>query len=164
MSNKPVVSPSNALVSLARQAAGLGPLHITPKQKYAALAVAGIIDVLQATVLSPVASPGAMSPVEWAIDIGTAVILTLILGWNWRLLLAFGVELIPMASMFPTWSALILTITSVASVDAKTGAAGSQPAGSNAIGVKGVESLPGAAPPVAGVPEKFPGTYHKRSR
>ncbi len=53
---------TNALVHLARKAAGIGPLTITPKQKYGALAVAGIVDILQATVLVPSTVAGPASP------------------------------------------------------------------------------------------------------
>ncbi|RYE92408.1 MAG: hypothetical protein EOO75_06780, partial [Myxococcales bacterium] len=104
---------SNALAHIARKAAGIGPLTITSKQKYGALAVAGIVDVLQATVLMPSTVAGPASPLEWGVDVGTALVLTLILGWNWRLLVAFLIELLPTVGLFPTWSAMILTLTAM---------------------------------------------------
>lgn len=174
---------TNEAVSLVRRAVGLGPLQITPKQKYLALALASVVDVAQMTVLAPYTTPGIISPIEWAVDIATSVILVFILGWNWRLLLAFAVELIPMATMFPTWSALILTITATAAL--KDDPAAPRP---NQFGAPQNPPLPGAtpdlhappafgapptinvpsnfgSPPVASAPpEKFPGVYHKRTR
>ena len=165
---------SNALVHLARQAAGMGPLTITSKQKYGALAIAGLVDVLQATVLMPSTIAGPASPLEWGIDIGTALALTLVLGWNWRLLVAFLVELLPTVGMFPTWSTMILTITAM-STEKKVAAAApvTGPVGGPSPGLD-VHPLPGSPglplpPPGAPVPppaagERFPGVYQKRSR
>ncbi len=154
----------NPLVSLARQAIGLGPLKITTKQKYLALLLAGVVDVAQATVI-PTAGAGAMSPIQWGVDIATAVLLTFVLGWNWRLLVAFGIELIPGASLFPTWSALMLTLTTLATTtdDKKLPEAAGKPAAVPPAGPPGAGSLPGPSAPV-GAGEKFPGVYQKRSR
>lgn len=159
---------SNALVHLARKAAGIGPLSITKKQKYAALALAGAVDLLQATALFAPTVAGAVSPVEWGVDIATAVALTLILGWNWRLLVAFLLELLPMVGLFPTWSAMILTVTAMSTEKKEDTAIGVMPAGGPQVGV---HPLPGSAglpvPPAAGAAgdaARFPGVYQKRSR
>ena len=117
----PIV-PTNPVMLLARQALGLKPLVISPKRKYLALLLAGIVDVVQFALLAPSTGAGAMSPLEWGVDIGTTILLVAILGWNWRLLAAFVFELIPAVALFPTWSALILTITALAPNDEKAGA------------------------------------------
>lgn len=157
---------TNALVHLARKAAGIGPLTITPKQKYGALAVAGIVDILQVTVLAPSTVAGPASPLEWGVDVGTALVLTLILGWNWRLLVAFLVELLPTVGLFPTWSAMLLTITAMSTEKKPDSPGVSGPS-------VGVHPLPGSdgmplPPPGAGGPPadaaRFPGAYTRRSR
>ena len=42
-------------------------------------------------------------PLQWLVDVGTAVVLFIILGWSWVLLLALLVETVPVIAMFPTW-------------------------------------------------------------
>jgi hypothetical protein len=162
---------SNPLFALARKAAGIGPVNITPKQKYLALGVAAIVDVVQMSVASGVTIEGAMSPVEWAIDIGTALVLVLILGWNWRLALAFGLELVPGVALFPSWTALVFTFAATSGGVPDVGDAALNP---------GVPVAPGGPLPLTpptitpGLPAsnapppveagKFPGVYQRRSR
>jgi hypothetical protein len=174
--NASPILPANPVLLLAKQALGIKPLVISPKRKYLALLLAGIVDVIQFTVLAPSTGAGAMSPVQWGVDIATTILLVAILGWNWRLLAAFVFELIPAVALFPTWSALILTITALAPGEEKdseapapAATAGSPPSPElpSAMPPPGfVAAPPGlAAPPApAGEPEKFPGVYHQRKR
>lgn len=179
MSDKKASSiiPTNPVLLLARQALGLKPLVISPKRKYLALLLAGIVDVVQFTLLAPSTGAGAMSPVEWGVDIATTILLVAILGWNWRLLAAFVFELIPAVALFPTWSALILTITALAPNEEKAGASAPLPVPIDPVIPGGPTAMPGlptampppnftATPPTttAGAPEKFVGTYVERKR
>ena len=82
---------------------------ITPGQKKAALVVAGIIDMLQVGVIP-------VNPVGYGLadflDIVAAVILLAICGFKWQFCLAFLFELLPVAQIFPTWSAVVLMLPS----------------------------------------------------
>jgi hypothetical protein len=155
---------SNPVLDLARKAAGLGPISVTPKQKYLALGLAAVVDVVQMTVASGVSIEGAMSPIEWAIDIGTALALVLILGWNWRLALAFCLELVPGLSLFPSWTALVFTFAATAPgvPDAARPPAPGAPLPLTPPPVN--PALPGSSAPPAVSPGKFPGVYQRRSR
>lgn len=42
-------------------------------------------------------------PLQWGIDLATALILFVILGWHWIFLPALVAEAIPGLAMFPTW-------------------------------------------------------------
>jgi hypothetical protein len=69
-----------------------------------AFAVAAVSDVVSVwTELVP--------PVQWAVDIGTAALLFMILGFRWLLLPALVAEAIPGVAMFPFW---VLVVGSVA--------------------------------------------------
>jgi hypothetical protein len=72
-----------------------------------AFAVAAVSDALSFwTVIAP--------PVQWAIDVGTAFILFLILGQRWALLPGLIAEAIPGMGVFPVW---ILVVASIAVYD-----------------------------------------------
>lgn len=90
-------------------AMGFGHARISKKRKLVALLIAGCADLLQG-VLLPLVIEGGFSPVEWAVDIATAVALLLTVGFKARLALAFTTELIPGLDLFPTWVALVLTL------------------------------------------------------
>jgi hypothetical protein len=50
-------------------------------------------------------------PVEWAVDFGTAVLLFVVLGWQWILLPGLIMEAIPGLYVFPFW---VLVVGAVA--------------------------------------------------
>jgi hypothetical protein len=52
----------------------------------------------------------AIPPLEWGIDIVTAVLLLLILGFHWQFVPALIVEAIPGLAVFPSWMAAVLAI------------------------------------------------------
>src|SRR5215467_818571 len=72
----------------------------TPKfsKKRLALAflIAGISDVIGAF-----ATPAP--PIVWALDIGTALLLFMVLGWQWLLLPGLVLEAIPGVGVLPFW-------------------------------------------------------------
>ena len=61
-----------------------------------ALAIAALADGLSVFLtLAP--------PVQWAIDLTTAVLLFIVLGWQWVLLPGLILEAIPVVGVFPLW-------------------------------------------------------------
>jgi hypothetical protein len=87
------------------------PVTVARNRKVWALAVAGLSDVAQ-LVFSPLFVEGASSPFEVALDAATALAILLILGFHWRLGLALVAELVPGADLFPTWTAVVLSLPS----------------------------------------------------
>ena len=72
------------------------PLGLTKKQIVLAFAIAGVSDVISAfATFAP--------PVEWAVDIVTAILLFVVLGWRWLLLPALILEAIPVVGVLPFW-------------------------------------------------------------
>jgi hypothetical protein len=71
--------------------------------------VAVISDVSQ-WFFFPVLSEGAASPFEVALDALTALVILLIVGVQWRLVIAMAAELVPGLDMFPTWAAVVLSL------------------------------------------------------
>jgi hypothetical protein len=68
-----------------------------------ALAVAAVSDLLSFwTVIA--------TPVQWALDVGTAFVLFLILGRRWALLPGLIAEAIPGMGIFPVWILVVLSI------------------------------------------------------
>jgi hypothetical protein len=59
----------------------------------------------------PLFGQGAVSPLDDALDVAVAVALTLLVGWHWSFLPAFGMELIPMVDLAPTWTGAALLAT-----------------------------------------------------
>jgi hypothetical protein len=102
------------LFKLARFASvhvpGAGAAHPTPRQKRTALVIAGIADVLQ-IALAPLFGEGALSPFDALLDVLAAGALLLALGRSWRIALALALELIPGAALFPTWTAVVATMS-----------------------------------------------------
>ncbi len=68
-----------------------------------ALGVASVSDILSLlTTFAP--------PVQWALDLGTAVALFLILGARWAILPGLIVEAIPGMGVFPMWILVVVSI------------------------------------------------------
>ena len=84
---------------------------ISRKRKRVALAVAGAVDLLQIVVL-PAFAEGALSPFQDVLDVMAAIVLTAICGFKWQFVVAFGLELVPVVDVFPTWAAMVLTLPS----------------------------------------------------
>jgi hypothetical protein len=98
----PAQAPSPASVATAVKG-------LTGKRKTVALAIAGASDLLQ-VALAPLFGEGGASPAEDALDLATAAVLLSVLGFEWRLVAAFMMELIPGATLFPTWTAAVLSL------------------------------------------------------
>src|SRR5580700_10997165 len=73
------------------------------KRQAVAFAVAAVSDFLSFwTVLAP--------PMQWLIDLGTALLLFLILGRRWAILPGLVAEAIPGLGVFPVWILFVLSL------------------------------------------------------
>ena len=49
-------------------------------------------------------------PVQWAVDLVTALLLFMILGWQWALLPGFVAEAIPGMAALPVWTLVVAAV------------------------------------------------------
>ena len=82
---------------------------LSGKRKAVAFAIAAAADILQLAIF-PAFSEGALSPFEDVLDFAVAIALLLVLGFHWRLAAAFILELVPGADLFPTWTAVVMSL------------------------------------------------------
>ena len=100
----------NADAALAKLAQGhVSPAAVPAKRKKIALALAGLADLAQLGFF-PIFGEGALSIPDDALDAAVAVLLLLTLGFRWRLAFSLLVELVPGATLFPTWTAVVLSL------------------------------------------------------
>jgi hypothetical protein len=61
---------------------------------------------------SDIASYGTIfvPPVQWAVDTATALLLFMILGWQWALLPGLVAEAIPGVAVFPVWTLVVAAV------------------------------------------------------
>jgi hypothetical protein len=71
-------------------------LKFSKKSLIIAVLIAGISDVIGAF-----ATPAP--PITWVVDIATAVLLFMVLGWQWLLLPGLALEAIPGVGVLPFW-------------------------------------------------------------
>lgn len=98
----------NATLAKAAQAQ-LSPAAVSGKRKKIALLLAGVADLVQMGYF-PVFGEGALSLPEDVLDVLVAFLLLVTLGFRWRLAMAFVMELVPGATLFPTWTAVVLSL------------------------------------------------------
>ncbi len=103
--------------ALARAAVGPVLPAVSPRRKTVALFLAGASDLAQA-LFFPAFVEGAASPFEVALDVTTATAILLVVGFRWRLALALALELVPGVDLFPTWTAVVLSLPSAPAVSA----------------------------------------------
>ncbi len=106
--SQPPAAPS-ASANLVQKIAGPLTSKVSPRRKKLALVIAGLADAIQ-LIFWPLFGGGAPEPSEDALDAVIAIVLLFILGFNWRLGAAFLAELVPGLDLFPTWSAVVLSI------------------------------------------------------
>ena len=85
------------------------PPPVTKNRKRVALAFAAVVDIVQLALI-PLFAQGVAAPVEDIVDIVTAMVLVFMLGARWRLAIAFALELVPWVTLFPTWTAVVLSL------------------------------------------------------
>ena len=86
----PSKQPSGAGTSISKI------LKFSKKQLALAFAIAAISDSIGAF-----ATP--LPPIVWVVDVGTALLLFMVLGWQWLLLPGLALEAIPGVGVFPLW-------------------------------------------------------------
>jgi len=86
----PSKQPSGAETSVPKV------LKFSKKQLALAFAIAAISDSIGAF-----ATP--LPPIVWVVDVGTALLLFMVLGWQWLLLPGLALEAIPGVGVFPLW-------------------------------------------------------------
>ena len=79
-------------------------MRVPRKRLLVAFALAAVADSLS-LLFAPA------PPLQWATDLGTAVLLFVILGWQWVLLPGLVMEAIPGIDVFPFW---VLAVGAVA--------------------------------------------------
>jgi hypothetical protein len=82
-----------------------------------AFAVAAVSDLLSIAIV-------ALPPMQWVIDVGTALLLFLVLGRRWALLPGLITEAIPGVGIFPVWILVVLSIMVYDDISAKTRSTG----------------------------------------
>ena len=85
------------------------PAVLSRRRKMAAIAVAGASDLAR-VVFAPAFAEGAGSPLDIALDAVTAAIILFLVGFRWRLAIALVAELVPGVALFPTWTAVVLSL------------------------------------------------------
>jgi hypothetical protein len=123
--SKTMPASPKALAQAAR--AGISPAAVPARRKKIALALAGAADLLQIGMF-PVFSQGALAIPDDVLDLVMAVLLIAILGFRWRMVFAMALELVPGAALFPSWTAVVLSLPTIpespgALPDAKDGPA-----------------------------------------
>src|ERR1700734_1715458 len=100
---------------LARAARHAPVAAVSRRRKGIAAVVAGMSDLSQ-MLFFPEVVEGAGSPIELGLDAATALAILLTVGFKWRLALAPAMELIPGVDLFPTWTAVVLSLPSAPSL------------------------------------------------
>jgi hypothetical protein len=78
-------------------------LKFSTKRLVLAFAIAGLSDAVGAFVT-------LLPPIVWAVDIGTALLLFLVLGRQWLLLPGLALEAIPGLGVLPFWLLVVAAI------------------------------------------------------
>ena len=107
MTEAPLQAIQNHVVTHAH--AGLATHAVSPTRKKIAVGIAAFADLLQLGFF-PIFGEGALSIPDDVLDAVVAVALVATLGFKWRILLALGIELIPGIALFPSWTAVVLTL------------------------------------------------------
>src|SRR3954467_15044691 len=89
------------------------PVTVSRRRKLIALAIAATADVVQVALL-PLFIEGAASPFNDALDAATAIALVAVLGFRWRLVFALAAELVRGFDLFPSWTAVVLSVAMTA--------------------------------------------------
>jgi hypothetical protein len=95
------------VVSQAR--AKLSPAAVSAKRKKIALVIAGLADLIQVGAF-PIFAEGALSIPDGVLDGIVALLLLIVLGFRWRLLFSLALELVPAATLLPTWTAVVASL------------------------------------------------------
>jgi hypothetical protein len=91
------------------KASGGPPLHEAGR---AGLSKTRVAMAFLVAATSDVVSFGTevVPPVQWTVDVVTALLLFMILGWRWALLPGFVAEAIPGVAAFPVWTLVVAAV------------------------------------------------------
>jgi len=82
----------------------------SPKSRFrAALVLAVVADAVQ-MIAFPLFAEGALSPVDDALDILMAVVLTGFLGWHWEFAPSLIAKLVPGIDLVPFWTLAVASV------------------------------------------------------
>jgi hypothetical protein len=99
----PVTTASRPEDPLGAPRKAAGSAGVSRTRCALAFLVAAASDVVSyGTVFAP--------PVQWAVDLVTACILFVILGWQWALLPGLVAEAIPGVAVFPVWTMVVAAV------------------------------------------------------
>jgi hypothetical protein len=73
------------------------------RRRRIAWVIAIAADLLQ-FILLPLMVEGFLSPLNQAVDVGVAIVMTALLGWHWAFLPTFVAESLPFVDLVPTWT------------------------------------------------------------
>lgn len=86
------------------------PITLIPGPRLRWAMILAIIADLVQLVLFPLMVEGAASPADLILDVGIAVMLSLLLGWHWEFLPSFLAELVPGVDMVPCWTIAVANV------------------------------------------------------
>jgi hypothetical protein len=86
--------------------------RFSKKRLAVAFAIAAVSDVFSGFL-------ALMPPVQWAVDLVTAILLFIVLGWQWILLPGLIMEAIPGLYVFPFWVLVVGTVAMSQKGDAR---------------------------------------------
>jgi hypothetical protein len=89
---KGALTPAPPLIAHATEVVGA----LSKQRKLAALLIAAVSDGISLFA-------ELIPPLEWALDVATAIALFAVLGWRWQLVPVLLVEAVPGLAAFPTW-------------------------------------------------------------
>jgi hypothetical protein len=116
----------------------------TPRRVLIARLVAVGVDLLQYALL-----PAELTPLNNAIDVGTALAMAALVGWHWAFLPTFLAELVPFVDLAPTWTLAVMFATRGRGATGEGGSAAG-------TGTGGGTSAQAGAPPAAALPGSQP--------
>jgi translocator protein len=82
----------------------------TVERVWLARAIAVAVDLVQVTLL-PITVEGVFSPVVDGLDLATAAVMTLLVGWHIAFIPGFLIKLFPVVDLAPTWTMAVLIAT-----------------------------------------------------
>jgi hypothetical protein len=91
---------------------GLKDHAVSPRRKKIALGIAGLADLIQLGFF-PAFAEGVLSIPDDVLDVLVVIALFITLGFKWRILAAFVVELVPGVALFPSWTAVVLSVPTI---------------------------------------------------
>jgi hypothetical protein len=84
--------------------------RLSPRRVWIARGLAIAADLLQIVVF-PAFAAGFASPLDIALDVVMAAVLTLLVGWHIAFIPSFIIKALPIADLAPTWTLAVLFAT-----------------------------------------------------